>query len=169
MDSIRDMRMDILQKLYSREGEVTPMDTGSIVGRAIIHNEDEKYITPSSFNILGMQDDEVVFFASGERLDEAGFESLMGQARKEFEGLIVKRKKLRSTTMTVLMVYDSADPDVVEKVKVHNCRINHKMGFGGWAVHRVALVLTDDRNVFADKRISKNILYRLGKIAELEP
>ena len=167
MDEIREMRLDILQKLYARDGDLTPMEAGDIIGRVEIHKEDEKYIMPSSFNILGMQDDEVVFFAAGDHLDKNGLDSVMETAAGEFEGLIVQRKKLRSTTMTVVMVYGSADDDVKTAVNKHSHKVQHKLGFGGWTVHRVALLTTDSGEVFADKRCTKKVLYRLDKVAGL--
>ena len=168
MEQLRDMRLDILQKLYARDGDLFPMDVGDIVGRVEIHNEDEKYVMPSSFNILGMQDDEIVFFASGDRLDGDRLRTLMEDAARNFEDLIVQRKKLRSTTMTVVMVYDSADPDVIKTVEKHDHKVNHKLGFGGWTIHRVALLTTDSGEVFADKRCTKKVLYRLDKVAGLK-
>ena len=168
MEQLRDMRLDILQKLYARDGDLFPMNVGDIVGRVEIHNEDEKYVMPSSFNILGMQDDEIVFFASGDRLDGDRLRTLMEDAARNFENLIVQRKKLRSTTMTVVMVYDSADLDVIKTVEKHDHKVNHKLGFGGWTIHRVALLTTDSGEVFADKRCTKKVLYRLDKVAGIK-
>ena len=75
-------------------------------------------------------------------------------------------RKLRSATVTSIMVYDSADDDVVAAVEVHNDKTVHKMSLNGWTINRVALVLTDDRRVVVDRRGS-SLSRRLTRIAEI--
>lgn len=167
MDAIREMRLELIQGLFGLTGTVTPVGDGELVARADFMHEDEKYITPSSFNVLGMRDQEITYIFSGGRLDAETFRRNFERAVSESEGLIVRGKKLRSATTTAVMIYDSADQGVLDEVRSNSIRINHKLGFGGWTVRRAALILTDTGEVVTDRRGTKELVGRLRKIAEL--
>ena len=68
-DDLRKMRLELLQRLYGKLCEITPINDGSLIARAEYHHEDEKIYTMQSMNMWGLQDHEYVFIFSGERLD----------------------------------------------------------------------------------------------------
>ena len=165
-DDLRKMRLELLQRLYGKLCEITPVNDGSLVARAEYHHEDEKVYTMQSMNMWGLQDHEYVFIFSGERLDSDEYEESMERSMKESEGKLKPDRKLRSATLTTLLIYDAADDDVVKKIQSHSDKKYHKMSLNGWTIHRVAAVLTDSGEIVCDKRC-KNLQRRLERISRL--
>lgn len=165
-DEHRKMRLELLQKLYGKLCEITPINDGTLIARAEYHHEDEKYYGMQSMNMWGLQDHEYVFIFSGNRLDSEAYEQAMERSQKESEGKLKPDRKLRSATLTTLLIYDDADEDVKQKILKHDDKTYHKMSLNGWSIHRVAAVLTDSGDVVHDKR-STNLERRLKRISEL--
>ena len=166
MDARRNMRLELLVGIYSKIGTAERIDDGELIARAEYHHEDEKQYGIQSMNLWGLQDHEITFIYSGGRLDPETYEYNMRRSLEEAGDFAKPSKKLRSATVTSIMVYDSADDDVVAAVEAHNDKTTHKMSLNGWTINRVALVLTDDRKVVVDKRGS-SLLRRLTRIAEI--
>lgn len=165
-DSHRTMRLELLKKVYEMTCKVSPVEEGDLVACAEYHHEDEKYFTCQSMNIWGLQDKELVYIFSGNKLSKDGYESNMKTSLERSNGLIKPDKKLRCATITTILIYDSVDDDVLDLIRSHDEKEYHKMSLNGWSIHRVATVLTDSHTVVTDKR-GANLIRRLNRIAEI--
>ena len=160
------MRLELLQAVYSKKCQIHRVDDGDLVAIAEYHHEDEKVVNVSSINIWGLQDHEMVFIFSGERLDRESFDRDMARSLVDTGDLFKPGKKLRSATVTTILIYDYADNDVIGEIGRHDHKVYHKMSLNGWSIHRVAAILTNNGAVYTDKRASK-LVRRLSNIAEL--
>lgn len=160
------MRLDLLLKFYEARCEVRKICIGDMMARAEYHHKDSIYVGTNSANIWQLQDHEVTYFFSGDRLDMPAYRMNMESAIEELGDMLTPNRKLRSATLTLVMIYDSADQDVVDEAKAHDYRVYHKHSLNGWTIHRVALVLTDSGDIVTDKRASK-LVRRLQNIASL--
>ena len=165
-DTRRKMRLELLQALYSKNCQIRRIDDGDLITCAEFHHEDEKYTSVSSINLWGLQDHELIYIFSGERLDKMTFDNNMRRSLEETGNKVKPSKKLRSATITTIMIYDYADDDTIRTIKSHDHKEYHKMSLNGWSIHRVAAILTDSGTVLADKRAAK-LNRRLTNIAEL--
>ena len=165
-DARRKMRLELLQAVYSKKCQLRIIDDGDLIACAEYHHEDEKYTSVSSINLWGLQDHELIYIFSGERLDKITFDKDMGRSLEETGDKIKPSKKLRSATITTILIYDFADDDVIKAIESHDYKEYHKMSLNGWSIHRVAAVLTDSGTVHTDKRAAK-LSRRLTNIAEL--
>ena len=160
------MRLELLQAVYSKKCQIEKINDGDLVASAEYHHEDEKVVNISSINMWGLQDHEMVLIFSGERLDKESFERNMERSLNETGEKFRPNKKLRSATVTTILIYDYADDDVIQKIENHDHKIYYKMSLNGWSIHRVAAILTNNGAVYTDKRASK-LARRLMNIAEL--
>lgn len=165
-DNHREMRLELLQRLYGKLCKITKINDGSLVARAEYHHEDEKYYGMQSMNMWGLQDHEYVYIFSGGKLDPETYQEAMERSQKESEGKLKPDRKLRSAVLTTLLVYDTADDEVKKTIREHNEKKYHKMSLNGWTIHRVAAVFTDDGDIVCDKRCD-NLQRRLKRISEL--
>lgn len=165
-DEQRRMRLELLQKLYGRLCEVYPVNDGELVARAEYHHKDDEFYGISSMNMWGLQDHEIVYIFSGSRLDSEGYHTAMERSIVETGDQIKPNKKLRSATVTTLLIYDSVDDDVRREISRHDDKTYHKLSLNGWSIHRVAAVITDERAVLTDRR-GKDLVRRLTRIAEI--
>lgn len=165
-DGQRKMRLELLQQLYGRLCEVYPVNDGELIARAEYHHKDDEYYGISSMNMWGLQDHEIVYIFSGDVLDAGRYRTAMERSIAETGDRIKPNKRLRSATVTTLLIYDSVDDDVREAITKHDDKTYHKLSFNGWSIHRVAAVITDERAVLVDKR-GKDLVRRLTRIAEL--
>ena len=75
MDSLRDMRLEILEKFYQTQGEVRHVGEGSMITRADYHHQDKVYVGTNSANIWKLQDHETTYIFSGNVLTPQEYES----------------------------------------------------------------------------------------------
>lgn len=155
MDSLRDMRLEILEKFYQTQGEVRHVGEGSMITRADYHHQDKVYVGTNSANIWKLQDHETTYIFSGGVLTPQEYESNVQSAMNDLGGVLMPHKKLRSATLTLIMIYDSAEQDVINDVKSHDYKVYHKYSLNGWTIHRIALILTDSDEIVTDKRAEK--------------
>ena len=107
------MRLELLVGIYSKVGIAEHIDDGELIARAEYHHEDEKQYGIQSMNLWGLQDHEITFIYSGGRLDLKTYESNMRRSVEEAGDSVRPDRKLRSATVTSVMIYDSADDDVI--------------------------------------------------------
>ena len=165
-DARRKMRLELLQTVYSKKCQIRKIDDGDLIACAEYHHEDEKFTNVSNINLWGLQDHELIYIFSGERLDKATFDRDMERSVEETGDQMKPSKKLRSATVTTLLIYDYADDDAIRAIESHDHKVYHRMSLNGWSIHRVAAVLTDSGAVHTDKRAAK-LARRLTNIAEL--
>jgi len=152
MDDKRDMRLEILERFYRTQCQVERIDDGHLVFRVDFRHQDAVYVGTSSANIWKLQDCETTFVFSGESLDSDTYRADMDRAIEDAGDALTPHRKLRSAVLTVVMIYDSAEPDVLEQIRTHDYKIYHKYSLNGWTIHRIVLVLTGSEEIVTDKR-----------------
>lgn len=141
MSQMRQMLLEWLKASYTASYDVQPVDDGSdLKALCAYHQRDSKYVLVRKAELWGAERHEYLYLWSLERLTVAAAEEIFRHVLADGEPRVKPHSQHMCTYLTALVLYDSADPEALVRLRQLNRHRSYKLSLHGWMEFRVAAV-----------------------------
>ena len=166
MSERRRLAAERLKQAYSRYYDIEERrDPSGLDAVLAYHDRESQYVLVKSAELWAAERHEYIYLWSVDRLDGAKAEEIFGKSVSDGEPRVKPHSQHMYTYLTAVVLYDTADPDALQKIKQMKKRREYKLSLHGWMEFRIAAVdlsngdLTVNR---AGKRMEKDLKRLMG-------
>ena len=133
-------RDEVLTRLLVAHETWFDVSRDYLFGYAEFHSAAEKYVLSKKAKLWGVNAHEYLFFEVTQRLTADVFAELVEFMTTRALDKVETNPEHMTSYLSLVIIADEVDADVVRAVKKTRFRKNFKLGFEGWADLRVAVI-----------------------------
>lgn len=130
-----------LKRAYSAYYDVEEIDDGTALrARCSYHMRDSQYVLVKKAELWAAESHEYLYLWDVGRLDGDGVEEIFRRTLEDGEPRVKPHGQHMYTYLTAVILYDSAQPEALERLKKLKKRREFKLSLHGWMEFRIAAV-----------------------------
>ena len=130
---------------------------GPLKALCVYHSRDSQYVLSKKVELWAAETHEYLYLWDMEKLDEEGVEEIFRRVLSDGEPRVAPHSQHMSTYLTAVVLYHSADPRALDKLKKLKRRREFRLSLHGWMEFRIAAVDLSTGKIFTN---------RAGKVLE---
>ena len=135
-------------------------EEGPLKALCAYHSRESQYVLSKKVELWAAESHEYLYLWDMEQLEEEGAEEIFARVLSDGEPRVKPHSQHMSTYLTAVILYESAAPRALERLKKLKKRREFKLSLHGWMEFRIAAV------DLSTGEISTN---RAGKVLEKDP
>ena len=133
--------MERLKGIYSAYYDIEPVEDGTpLKAVCAYHMRDSQYVLVKKAELWAAENHEYLYLWSLDRLDTAAVEEIFHRVLEDGEPRVKPHAQHMYTYLTAVVLYDSADPAALARLKKLKRRREYKLSLHGWMEFRIAAV-----------------------------
>ena len=141
MSQPREALAEGLKKAYAAYYDVTPGEEGGeLAALCAFHQRDSQYVLMKKAELWASESHEYLYLWSLDTLDDAALDRIFSYVLEDGEGRIRPHAQHMFTYLTAVVLYDSALPQTLARLKKLKKRREYKLSLHGWMEFRIAAV-----------------------------
>lgn len=130
-----------LKRAYAAYYDIQEIDDGTALkALCSYHMRDSQYVLVKKAELWAAENHEYLYLWDAGELDAGMVEEIFQKALADGEPRIKPHSQHMYTYLTAVALYDSAQPDALEKLKKLKKRREYKLSLHGWMEFRIAAV-----------------------------
>lgn len=162
-----------LKRSYEAYYDIESIEDGTALkARCSYHMRDSQYVLVKKAEIWAAESHEYLYLWSLDALDASAVDEIFRRVLEDGEPRVKPHSQHMYTYLTAVVLYDSADPRALARLKKLKKRREYKLSLHGWMEFRIAAVDVSNGEITANRsgkamekdlkrltaRISQNIL-----------
>ena len=168
MTQLRQAVLERLKSAYTTYYDVTPVEDGSALkALCAYHMRDSQYVLFKKAELWAAESHEYLYLWSLENLDDGALDEIFSRVLEDGEGRVCPHLQHMYTYLTAVVLYDSAQPQTLARLKKLKKRREYKLSLHGWMEFRIAAVdvSTEEMTVNrSGKRMEKDLKRLVDRI-----
>ena len=141
MSQLSERVVQDLKKAYAAYFDVEEIDDGTALkALCSFHVRDSQYVLVKKAELWAAENHEYLYLWDAEQLDTALVEEMFRRTLADGEPRVRPHSQHMYTYLTAVALYDSAQPDALERLKKLKKRREFKLSLHGWMEFRIAAV-----------------------------
>jgi hypothetical protein len=153
-----------LKKAYAAYFDIEEIDDGTTLkARCGYHMRDSQYVLVKKAELWAAETHEYLYLWDAGHLDLDGVEEIFRRTLDDGEPRVKPHAQHMYTYLTAVALYDSADPDALNRLKKLKKRREFKLSLHGWMEFRIAAVDLSNGEITVN-RAGKALAKDLGRL-----
>ena len=153
-----------LKKAYTTYFDIEEIDDGTTLkARCGYHMRDSQYVLVKKAELWAAETHEYLYLWDAGHLDLDGVEEIFRRTLDDGEPRVKPHAQHMYTYLTAVALYDSADPDALNRLKKLKKRREFKLSLHGWMEFRIAAVDLSNGEITVN-RAGKALAKDLGRL-----
>lgn len=141
MSQFSEQVLEGLKKAYAAYFDIEEIDDGTALkARCGYHMRDSQYVLVKKAELWAAETHEYLYLWDAGHLDLDGVEEIFRRTLDDGEPRVKPHAQHMYTYLTAVALYDSADPDALDRLKKLKKRREFKLSLHGWMEFRIAAV-----------------------------
>ena len=141
MSQFSEQVLEGLKKAYATYFDIEEIDDGTALkARCGYHMRDSQYVLVKKAELWAAETHEYLYLWDAGHLDLDGVEEIFRRTLDDGEPRVKPHAQHMYTYLTAVALYDSADPDALDRLKKLKKRREFKLSLHGWMEFRIAAV-----------------------------
>lgn len=141
MSQFSEQVLEGLKKAYAAYFDIEEIDDGTALkARCDYHMRDSQYVLVKKAELWAAESHEYLYLWDMGALDADGVEEIFRRTLADGEPRVKPHSQHMYTYLTAVVLYDSARPDALERLKKLKKRREFKLSLHGWMEFRIAAV-----------------------------
>ncbi len=141
MSQFSEQVLEGLKKAYAAYFDIEEIDDGTTLkARCGYHMRDSQYVLVKKAELWAAETHEYLYLWDAGHLDLDGVEEIFRRTLDDGEPRVKPHAQHMYTYLTAVALYDSADPDALNRLKKLKKRREFKLSLHGWMEFRIAAV-----------------------------
>ena len=157
-----------LQAAYTAYYDIEEIDDGTpLKVLCAYHNRDSQYVLVKKAELWAAESHEYLYLWDGGRLDVPLLEEVFRRTLADGEPRVKPHSQHMYTYLTAVVLYESVDPEALERLKKLKKRREFKLSLHGWMEFRIAAVDLSTGEIVtnrAGKGLGKDLKPLIGRI-----
>lgn len=152
MSQLRQATLERLQEAYATYYDIESVDDGSALkALCAYHLRDSQYVLVKRAELWAAESHEYLYLWSLDRLDDPALDELYQRVLDDGEPRVKPHSQHMYTYLTAVVLYDSADPRTLARLKKLKKRREYKLSLHGWMEFRIAAVDLSTVEIFTNR------------------
>ena len=164
MSQFSEQVLEGLKKAYAAYFDIEEIDDGTTLkARCGYHMRDSQYVLVKKAELWAAETHEYLYLWDAGHLDLDGVEEIFRRTLDDGEPRVKPHSQHMYTYLTAVALYDSADPDALNRLKKLKKRREFKLSLHGWMEFRIAAVDLSNGEITVN-RAGKALAKDLGRL-----
>ena len=164
MSQFSEQVLEGLKKAYAAYFDIEEIDDGTALkARCGYHMRDSQYVLVKKAELWAAETHEYLYLWDAGHLDLNGVEEIFRRTLDDGEPRVKPHAQHMYTYLTAVALYDSADPDALDRLKKLKKRREFKLSLHGWMEFRIAAVDLSNGEITVN-RAGKALAKDLGRL-----
>ena len=164
MSQFSEQVLEGLKKAYAAYFDIEEIDDGTALkARCGYHMRDSQYVLVKKAELWAAETHEYLYLWDAGHLDLDGVEEIFRRTLDDGEPRVKPHAQHMYTYLTAVALYDSADPDALNRLKKLKKRREFKLSLHGWMEFRIAAVDLSNGEITVN-RAGKALAKDLGRL-----
>ena len=164
MSQFSEQVLEGLKKAYAAYFDIEEIDDGTTLkARCGYHMRDSQYVLVKKAELWAAETHEYLYLWDAGHLDLDGVEEIFRRTLDDGEPRVKPHAQHMYTYLTAVALYDSADPDALDRLKKLKKRREFKLSLHGWMEFRIAAVDLSNGEITVN-RAGKALAKDLGRL-----
>ena len=164
MSQFSEQVLEGLKKAYAAYFDIEEIDDGTTLkARCGYHMRDSQYVLVKKAELWAAESHEYLYLWDAGHLDLDGVEEIFRRTLDDGEPRVKPHAQHMYTYLTAVALYDSADPDALNRLKKLKKRREFKLSLHGWMEFRIAAVDLSNGEITVN-RAGKALAKDLGRL-----
>ncbi len=164
MSQFSEQVLEGLKKAYAAYFDIEEIDDGTTLkARCGYHMRDSQYVLVKKAELWAAETHEYLYLWDAGHLDLDGVEEIFRRTLDDGEPRVKPHAQHMYTYLTAVALYDSADPDALNRLKKLKKRREFKLSLHGWMEFRIAAVDLSNGEITVN-RAGKALAKDLGRL-----
>ena len=164
MSQFSEQVLEGLKKAYAAYFDIEEIDDGTpLKARCGYHMRDSQYVLVKKAELWAAETHEYLYLWDAGHLDLDGVEEIFRRTLDDGEPRVKPHAQHMYTYLTAVALYDSADPDALNRLKKLKKRREFKLSLHGWMEFRIAAVDLSNGEITVN-RAGKALAKDLGRL-----
>ncbi len=164
MSQFSEQVLEGLKKAYAAYFDIEEIDDGTALkARCGYHMRDSQYVLVKKAELWAAETHEYLYLWDAGHLDLDGVEEIFRRTLDDGEPRVKPHAQHMYTYLTAVALYDSADPDALDRLKKLKKRREFKLSLHGWMEFRIAAVDLSNGEITVN-RAGKALAKDLGRL-----
>lgn len=164
MSQFSEQVLEGLKKAYAAYFDIEEIDDGTTLkARCGYHMRDSQYVLVKKAELWAAETHEYLYLWDAGHLDLDGVEEIFRRTLDDGEPRVKPHAQHMYTYLTAVALYDSADPDALNRLKKLKKRREFKLSLHGWMEFRIAAVDLSTGEITVN-RAGKALAKDLGRL-----
>ena len=164
MSQFSEQVLEGLKKAYAAYFDIEEIDDGTTLkAQCGYHMRDSQYVLVKKAELWAAETHEYLYLWDAGHLDLDGVEEIFRRTLDDGEPRVKPHAQHMYTYLTAVALYDSADPDALNRLKKLKKRREFKLSLHGWMEFRIAAVDLSNGEITVN-RAGKALAKDLGRL-----
>lgn len=164
MSQFSEQVLEGLKKAYAAYFDIEEINDGTTLkARCGYHMRDSQYVLVKKAELWAAETHEYLYLWDAGHLDLDGVEEIFRRTLDDGEPRVKPHAQHMYTYLTAVALYDSADPDALDRLKKLKKRREFKLSLHGWMEFRIAAVDLSNGEITVN-RAGKALAKDLGRL-----
>ena len=164
MSQFSEQVLEGLKKAYAAYFDIEEIDDGTTLkARCGYHMRDSQYVLVKKAELWAAESHEHLYLWDAGHLDAALLDQIFQRTLADGEPRVRPHSQHMYTYLTAVALYDSADPDALNRLKKLKKRREFKLSLHGWMEFRIAAVDLSNGEITVN-RAGKALAKDLGRL-----
>jgi len=160
--------LERLKAAYTAYYDIEEIEDGTALkARCAYHTRDSQYVLVKKAELWAAESHEYLYLWDADRLDGALEEEIFRRTLADGEPRVEPHSQHMYTYLTAMVLYDSADPSALDRLKKRKRHREYKLSLHGWMEFRIAAVELSTGEITANRagrRMAKDLKRLVDRI-----